>query len=209
MSKFKIKMKLTGFELEIEGSQDNVPEISQAIGRQLAGLMQAPEVLLNSATDGVQILPATPVKQALEVIPDAPTSRRKTSRKRRVTNGNGLDDDSGEVAVDWRHDPAKYGTPSQSWPTLMKSLWLLYVVTQETEIREMSGRRIMLTFNKHFRQAKEITVANVNRDLGRAKLRPPAWIGEDTTKSPTAWYITEEGLRAAQSQIATTLGRTE
>ncbi|WP_175855922.1 hypothetical protein [Burkholderia anthina] len=209
MSKFKIKMKLTGFELEIEGSQDNVPEISQAIGRQLAGLMQAPDALLNSATDSVQNLPAAPVQPAVEVRPEALPSRRKPARKRKTMNTNGADDNSGEVAVDWRHEPAKYGTPSQSWTTAMKSLWVLYVVAQETEIREMSGRRIMLTFNKHFRQAKEVTVTNVNRDLGRAKLKTPAWVGEDTTKSPSAWYITEEGLKAAQSQIATTLGRTE
>lgn len=208
MSKFKIKMKLTGFELEIEGSQDNVPEISQAIGRQLAGLMQAPDALLNSATDGVRTLPAMPVQPADEIRLE-PSARRKPGRKRRATNGNGADDDSGEVAVDWRHEPAKYGTPSQSWTTVMKALWLLYVVTQETDVREMSGRRIMLTFNKHFRQAKEVTVANVNRDLGRAKLKSPAWVAEDTTKSPSAWYITEAGLKAAQSQIAAALGRTE
>jgi len=206
MSNFKIKMKLTGFELEIEGSQDNVPEISQAIGRQLAGLVQAPDALLNSATDRVQTLPAAPVQQADEIRPE-PSTRRRQARKRKATNGSGSDDDSTEVAVNWRHDPSKYGTPSQSWTTAAKALWLLYVVTQETEIREMSGRQIMLTFNRHFRQAKEVTVANVNRDLGRAKLKTPAWVAEDTTKSPSAWYITEEGLKAAQSQIAPALGR--
>jgi hypothetical protein len=205
MSKFKIKMKLTGFELEIEGSQDNVPEISQAIGRQLAGLMQAPDALLNSATDNVRTLPAGPVQPAEEIRLDSP-SRRKSTRKRRSPSGNGVDEDSQEVAVDFRHDPAKYGTPSQSWTTAMKALWLLYVVSQETETQEMSGRRTALTFNKHFRQAKEVTVANVNRDLGRAKIKGQ-FVGEDATKSPTAWYLTEEGVKAVQTQIASAQGR--
>ncbi|MDR6206974.1 hypothetical protein [Paraburkholderia graminis] len=203
MSKFKIKMKLTGFELEIEGSQDNVPEISQAIGRQLAGLMQTPDALLNSAAD-VRTLPA--VLPAEEVRLEAPT-RRRQNRKRKPTNGNGLDDEASEVAVDWRHEPSKYGTPSQNWTTGMKALWLLYVVGQETSTKELSGRRIALSFNRHFRQAKEITVANVNRDLGRAKVKAPVLVGEDATKSPSAWYLTEEGIKAVQSQIATALGR--
>lgn len=208
VSKFKIKMKLTGFELEIEGSQDNVPEISQAIGRQLAGLMQAPDALLSSATDDVRALPAAPVRPADEVRSDSP-NRRKPARKRRAISNSGADVDTGEVAVDWRHEPSKYGTPSQSWTTVMKAVWILYVVTQETDVREMSGRQIMLTFNKHFRQAKEVLVANVNRDLGRAKLKAQAWVGEDTTKSPSAWYITDAGMKEVQNLIAVALGRTE
>jgi hypothetical protein len=206
MSKFKIKMKLTGFELEIEGSQDNVPEISQAIGRQLAGLMQAPDALLDSATESVRTLPAAPVQPADEVRSELPP-RRKPARKRKAINGNGADDEAVEEAVDWRHDPARYGTPSQTWTTAIKALWLLYVVSQDTDTKEMSGRRIALTFNKHFRQAKEVTVANVNRDLGRVKIKGQ-FVGEDTTKSPSAWYLTEEGVKAVQTQIAAALGRT-
>lgn len=206
MSKIKIKMKLTGFELEIEGSKEDVPAISQSLGRQLQGLLQPPEAILNGESH-----PALPVAPAIlpaqEVDSDA--SARKKPRKRRATAASGVVDVEDGSAVDWRHDSAKYGVPSQSWNTANKSLWTLYVVTQETSEKELSGRRIAATFNKHFRQAKSVTVTNVNRDLGRLKLKRPSVVSEDTTKTPAAWYLTEEGNKHVQGLIAEALGRNE
>jgi hypothetical protein len=205
MSKIKIKMKLTGFELEIEGTHENVPNISHALGKQLASLMQAPDAVLGKA-DGTRTLPGAPIQPVEEV--HAQTPVRKTTRKRRTTNNVSTGgDDGAEVAIDFRHEAAKYGTPSQNWTTLQKAMWLLYVVGEESGVKEMSGRRVVLTFNKHYRQAKEVMVANVNRDLGRAKVKSPSLVGEDNTKSPPAWYLTEEGVKSVQAQIAAALGR--
>lgn len=204
MSKIKIKMKLTGFELEIEGSKEDVPAISQSLGRQLQGLLQPPETILNGESHSELPLTST-VLTAQEVSSD-PTVRKKP-KKRRTTVVPGVIDVDDGGAVDWRHDSSKYGVPSQSWNTANKSLWTLYVVTQETAEKELSGRRIAATFNKHFRQAKSVTVTNVNRDLGRLKLKRPSVVSEDTTKTPAAWYLTEEGNKHVQTLIADALGR--
>lgn len=206
MSKIKIKMKLTGFELEIEGSRDDVPAISQSLGRQLASLMQPPEALINGDTPPAGIPPAAALPAA-EGNNDVGTRRKP--RRRKSTAPNGITDVEDNSAVNWRHDPTKYGSPSQSWSTATKALWTLYVVSHETDEKELSGRRIAATFNKHFRQAKEITVPNTNRDLGRQKLRRPSLVSEDTTKSPSAWYLTEEGSKHVQALIAEALGRNE
>ena len=40
MSKFRIKMKLQGLELEIEGAREDASLISRNIGQQVASLMQ-------------------------------------------------------------------------------------------------------------------------------------------------------------------------
>ncbi|MEH2257179.1 hypothetical protein [Nostoc sp.] len=38
-NKFKIKLKVTGFELEVEGSREDVPFMAQAVGQQMSGLL--------------------------------------------------------------------------------------------------------------------------------------------------------------------------
>ncbi|WP_426398360.1 hypothetical protein ACN9M1_06410 [Ralstonia sp. R-29] len=206
MSKIKIKMKLTGFELEIEGSREDVPAISQSLGRQLAGLMQPPDAIIDGKASH-DLPPAAAIFPALDG--DNEVAARRKPRRRRAVSPAGVTDVEDSSAVDWRHDASKYGSPSQSWNTANKALWTLYVVAQETDEKELSGRRIAATFNKHFRQAKAVTVTNVNRDLGRLKLKKQSHVSEDTTKNPSAWYLTEEGNKHVQGLIAEALGRKE
>jgi hypothetical protein len=40
LSKFMIKLKLQGLELEIDGSREEMPNITQNLGRQIAGMLQ-------------------------------------------------------------------------------------------------------------------------------------------------------------------------
>lgn len=72
-------------------------------------------------------------------------------------------------------------------------------------IGELSTGQIVKTFNLHFRQAKTVTSSNVARDLGKAKVSTPALVGEDPTKSPPGWFLTDEGVRRAQALIAEAL----
>jgi hypothetical protein len=64
---------------------------------------------------------------------------------------------------------------------------------------------IAKTFNQHFKQASTIRGSNVSRDLGNAKLTAPALVGEDTTKHPSLWFLTDEGRNRAQALIAEAL----
>jgi hypothetical protein len=84
MSKIKIKMELTGFKLEIEGSSEDVPQIQQALGRQLASMMQPPTDAVGGAASLSRqpppaLGPAAPVQPADEVKLDA--LARKKPRK--------------------------------------------------------------------------------------------------------------------------------
>lgn len=196
MAKFKIKMKLTGLELDIEGSKEDIPLIAANLGQQLTGLLGPAAAIVagEDATFGPTPSPPAPLPMVEEV-------RR---RKKKLTTARSADASAQltHAPVDFRHDPAKFGAPKQSWSTSEKSVWLLHVVE-----KEMSGKVIVATFNKHFRQAGLIDVSHTNRDLGRLKSKSPAIVGEDTTRNPSHWFLTEEGTRLALKLVGDALGR--
>ncbi|PRX95870.1 hypothetical protein [Paraburkholderia sp. BL25I1N1] len=208
MSKFKVKMKITGFEMEIEGSRDDVPNITQALTRQLAGMLQPPTGIVEPpVTSPVTVLPS--ISEALpveEVKPESVARKRTRARTRRPVQSNGVEDVEA-TAIDFRHAPELYGNPVQAWTTANKALWTLYVIGEMVGEKELSAKRITLSFNKHFRQAKEIIANNVTRDLGKLRLKKPVLVSEDTTRTPSVWYLTDEGIRAAQNLVAEALGR--
>jgi hypothetical protein len=210
MAKYRVKMKLTGFELEIEGTREDMPVIAQSLGQQLSGL-------LGPAS---QIIEGEVVRDEPMVAPNATagaagdsTNRRKVRRKSsRTQSGTALgaaSPSSSETAVQWRHDTSKYGSPRQDWGGTKKALWLLYVAGAEANVREMSGARIAMTSNTHFRTAGQLRTHNVNRDLAKLKVArsgEPPLVSEDTTKSPPAWFLTDAGTKAAQRLVAEALG---
>jgi hypothetical protein len=126
-------------------------------------------------------------------------SRRKSRRSSR-SGANGSVESV--AVVEFRNDPAKFGTPTQQWKTAEKAIWLLHVVKETAQVSELSTGQIVKTFNTHFRQAKTVTSSNVSRDLGKLKVASPALVGEDNTKTPPVWYLTDEGIRHVQAQIA-------
>ena len=196
MGKFKIKMKLTGLELDIEGSKEDIPLIAANLGQQLTGLL-GPAAAIASGTDAS--LSSAPAPSPLQMVEEV------KRRKKRATTSRSADaqSDTATAPIDFRHDPVKFGSPKQSWKTSDKAIWLLHVVG-----KELSGAVIAATFNKHFRQAGTITVGNSNRDLGRLKSKSPSVVGEDTTKNPPQWFLTEEGSRQALKLVGDGLGRT-
>jgi hypothetical protein len=196
MSKFRLKMKLQGFELEIEGTRDDVPQIAQSLSRQIGGMFEPAAQIITG--DASEISEAEQIS-APEALP-APAKRKRSPKKRTATASTSAGADSD--ALDWRHDSSKWGMPQQSWKTAAKSIWLLYVAREATNEREMSAARIASTFNKHFRQANRVMPNNVSRDLGKQKLKTPAPVGEDTSKDPPQWFLTDEGVRQARALIA-------
>lgn len=206
MAKFKISLKVQALEVNIEGEREDIPAISRALSQQLTGLI-APSVGIASLGSDEHEDPQGPsAPQPAQLVEEV---KRRTTKKRAASKRPTPGTDATDAPVDWRHDPAKYGSPAQAWSSANKAIWLLYVVSESTDIKELSAKRIADTFNKHFRQAKTILAFNVSRDLGKLKGKAPALIGEDTTKDPTAWYLTTEGTKAAQALVAKALGRTE
>lgn len=190
MSNFKIKLKLTGFELEIEGNRDELPLIADSVSQQIVGLLEPATNIVEGST--------TPSEETRQLNP--PLSKR-VRRSQRKTQSRKDDLINNEQAIDLQIDPSKWGTPQQSWNTANKSIWLLYVIGQEQNVNEISGICLSKTFNKHFRQAKEILVNNVNRDLGKMKVKPKALVAEITNSVPTKWYLTQEGMKFAQELV--------
>jgi hypothetical protein len=93
-----------------------------------------------------------------------------------------------------------------TWTSLQKSLWLLYVVENILSKSELTVTQISETFNKHFRQAKTIRPSNVSRDLGQKKIGNKALVGENTTVTPSSWYLTEEGKKFVQNLLTESKG---
>lgn len=194
MSNFKIKMKLTGFELEIEGSKDDVPNIQQALSQQLSGLLQPPAGLIEE--------PVRPQMKTIDTESVATSVRTSKPRKRTIPLAQRAAGSETDVALDnWPRDVSKYVSPTQAWSTRDKALWLLYVAQEASIASEVSSIQIRDTFNMHYRQAKIITISNINRDLGRVKGQ---LVGEDVKKSPPCWFLTEAGTAAVGQKIKET-----
>lgn len=204
MAKFHIKLKIQGFELEVDGTRDELPVLREALSQQFAGLLQpATEIAGGEAVSDIRrIEPSAAPTVVL-------TKGKRRARTSAPASGGAV---SGkEAAADWRHDTAKYPSPTQAWTTAQKAIWILYVASKEANVPEMSAKRIELTFNKHFRQAGVVRANNVLRDLGKLKAASngePALVSQDTTKDPSTWYLTDAGIRSAQRLIAQGLGQT-
>jgi hypothetical protein len=192
MSNFKITMKLSGFELEIEGSKDVIPNIQQALSQQLSGLLQPGAGFIDES-------PQLPMK-TIEAHPVMPSVRNGKPRKRSAPSlsprSNGSESEG--ALESWPRDVSKYTSPTQAWSTRDKALWVLYVAQKENIASEVSGIQIRDTFNLHYRQAKTINLSNVNRDLGRVKGQ---LVGEDVKKSPPCWFLMEAGTVTVEQKI--------
>jgi hypothetical protein len=195
MAKFRIRLKVQGFELEVDGEREDIPAITAAVQKQFAGLIQPAE---DMADDHKQIEAGS---QTLDAELAKPPSRSKG--KRNTTAKASVDGPSGQP-IDFRHDPSKYGNPEQSWSVLDKCVWMLFVLEGITTTKEVSGPQLTSTFNGQFKSSGKVHPPNVSRDLGRAKVQNPALVGEDKG----LWYLTEKGKEYAQQMIDKVLNPT-
>jgi hypothetical protein len=186
MPKFRIRLKVQGLELEVDGEREDIPAITSAVRRQITGLIVPAEIM----ADGHKELGDGGRASEAE---DEGKSKAKARKRAPRTTGDG----GAGQAIDFRHDSAKYGSPKQDWSVTEKSIWLLYVIGSITGNKEISGPQIAATFNSNFKAAGRIHPPHVSRDLGRAKVQSPAPVGEDKT----LWYLTDEGERQAQELI--------
>lgn len=196
MAKIKVSFRIKELELNIEGERSNVPEVTQALQRQFGALLNAPAAVADSSFQPTTERVITP---AVELTPPRKPKRRTQTAPKNSGSAE-------EAAIDFKHDPAKWGNPRQSWTSAQKAAWLLYVVKNQQGINELSGISVTETFNKHFRQSGMIKTHNVNRDLGKYKSKTPPWVGEDATKTPPTWFLTDEGEKEARKLVAEATG---
>jgi len=196
MSKFRVRLKIEGFELEIEGNREDAGIIGRNIGEQISGMI-APgmSVVEGNVTENGNKLPS---------ISSIEAPRRKPSKRAPRSVNAGSTSDAAPV-IQFQNDAKKYASPTQSWNTLNKALWLLYVASKETSAKELTAGQITQCFNAQFRQAKIIKASNVSRDLGKVKISNPSLAGEIPASNPSKWFLTEEGEKVVQQLIADTL----
>lgn len=200
MTKIKIKLRLQGFELDVEGERQDVAAATRTISNQLANLMTPPNQIVNGVAPGGE--------QLIDVTPDASSDERKSNRKKSGSAARGSSGKSAP-AVDFVNDAARFGTPSQSWGLTQKAMWTLFVIGELKNTTSLAAGVIGRTFNKHFRQTGEIRPSNISRDLGKVKTKvgdTPPLVGEDTTKSPSEWFLVEEGIRQVRELISKSVG---
>ena len=194
MSKFKVKLKIQGLELEIEGARDEASAISQNIGQQLAGILAPAGGIIEGEVVGL------PGSQGSSPAVVDHTPPKKARRRRSVSSRSS--EESGSKHIDFRHNPEKYGNPQSDWKCSQKALWLLYVLKEQGAAEGASASVISKTFNRHFRQAKAISPSNVSRDLGRLKSETPVPVDENTTSNPSEWSILDEGVRRVRELMS-------
>jgi hypothetical protein len=191
-------MKLQGLELEIEGAREDASAISQNIGAQLSSMMQP----VTGIIEGEPIVNRPPSFPSLPQILNG--SPKRNRRRKQATPVNGESEASS--AIDFVLSPEKYGSPSQQWKTADKAIWLIYVLEGNGSGNEFTTGTLVETFNKHFKQSGTITTRYVTRDLGRLKTKSkPSLVGENTTKTPSTWFLTEEGRKRVQALISESL----
>ncbi|HVB33729.1 MAG TPA: hypothetical protein VNJ52_05065 [Patescibacteria group bacterium] len=189
MAKFKMRLKLQGLELEVDGERQDIPLITAAVAKELSSIVEPIDVL----AEGKQIGNGSRASGNAET--DS-TSRRS---RRRSTSRSG-----GETAapVEFRHDSAKFGGPVQGWSVTERCIWLLYVLREITGVKEYSAAQLVATFNENFKAAGKLHPPLLSRELAKAKVLAPAPVGEDKGQ----WYLTDEGERQAKELVAKSLG---
>ncbi|PYU53071.1 MAG: hypothetical protein DMG48_02195 [Acidobacteria bacterium] len=185
MSKLTIKVELQGLKIEVEGSREDVPRLAQKVGEQIGSLVQ-PALLLEGES-------SRPVDSNGD---DRALSEQGKTRRRRVGGGSGRRTPAEEI--DLSIDPAKHGSPRQTWNGVQKSIWLLHVAG-----KALSSYSIEKAFNAQFRAAGPLRRQNVARDLDKEKLKgKEAPVGAEISDGTTKYFLTDAGSALAKKLIA-------
>lgn len=189
MGKFRLRLKLTGLEVEIDGDREDLGAIRSAAVSQFAGAIEP--VLV--AADGDRALP-----EAAKLIDSGGARQRPRGRGSRVGGSRGAA--AGE-SVEFRHEPARFGNPLQTWSVSDKCIWLLYVLKSLGAATEASGPQIVATFNKEFKLAGRLHPPVVARELTKLKGANPAAVAQNGE----AWYLLDAGERRAKELLQSVL----
>ena len=199
MSKFKVNVKLSGYEVKlgsiefsVEGEKEDAQKMSLEIERQLSGMIHAPTMTPNVLTSGNGKTP--PVIDAPAI--DTGTNGTGTKRKTRKAGGG-----SKSLAEDFNliHDSAKYGTPQMTWTMVEKAIWFLYIIGEQLGVKEMTAWVLAKNFNKYFKASKPIDNGNVTKGLEKEKVKGTnSTVGSNPVDGSTKYFLTQAGIAMAQ-----------
>jgi hypothetical protein len=200
VSKIRVKIKLQGFEMEVEGSRDDMVVVREAVTQQMSGLLgPAADIAAGEATKQTHNGHAPITIEAV----------KSTAKKKFTRAGTNSAETVSGTPVEWRHDASKFGSPKQEWAGTDKAIWLLYVAASAATVSEMSTSTIIATLYKLFRSVKAPRASNLARDLAKlqqARNGHQPLVSLDATKDPGVWYLTDAGIKHAQTLVAAALG---
>jgi hypothetical protein len=184
MSKFTIKVKLQGLEIEVEGTREDAPKIAGQLGKQIGGLLQAPAALASG--NGATTIDAEVVE------PDNGTGKKKKGKK----GGSGQ---TKTPADDITFVPdSQHGSPQQGWTQAQKAIWFLYIVEKQTNVAQLTAYSIAKNFNKYFKVSGAIYAGNVMRGLEKERLKSPPTVGADQTSGTSKYFLVNAGKTLAE-----------
>jgi hypothetical protein len=195
MNKVKFKVKVTGFEMEFEGTREDMKQVSSTLGQQLTSFIPA-------SFPGVQEgrpIESPQVTEDAEATVIQPNSNGKRTRKGKSVNSSGAKEKA--AAIDFTNDVSANGAPTQKWTTLDKAMWILHVIEVGTSLKELTVGQIAETFNKYYKQQGTIRGSNVSRDLRSKKAGSNALVGENPSTKPHTWFLTDEGKKSVLAII--------
>jgi hypothetical protein len=185
MAKFRIKVELQSLKIDVEGSREDVPRLALKVGEQF-GKMITPALLL--ADNG----------RASETSKDETSTESASGKSRKKRAGSGGSKTSAP-SVNLSVDPAKHGTPMQSWNIAQKAIWFLWAAKESGSSDPMTGYAIAKNFNKHFKAAGALNAGNVNTVLEKERTKGAgATVGADTNDGTVRYFLTQTGTAVAQ-----------
>ncbi|HEY2498220.1 MAG TPA: hypothetical protein VGK24_14240 [Candidatus Angelobacter sp.] len=150
---FEISIELKELKIHVKGDRELAPEIATEVANKISGMLQ-PAGLIEGQVEtpnGHRTIDAPPS-------PAVRKRRRSAGKQGSTVNGTG-------AAINWSHDPAKWGTPLQEWKQWRKVAWLLHVVESEIGKDGMTTGELVDVFNGKFKAAGLLIKGNISRDL--------------------------------------------
>jgi hypothetical protein len=200
MSKLEIKFELTGLKFEITGEKDNVSAALASLQQQVAAIAQS-AASTTAALDGRIPQPENRGRSldgGMALIEGetrvAPASTAARTRRRSTTSTK-----TNVAAIEFAHNPERFGFPKQDWNTATKAMWLLYVIELQTGQRDVAASVLVATFKHYFKEFGNLLTHNITRDLGGAKKK--GLVNSDPSKNPETWYLLSTGKAEMQSLI--------
>ena len=186
---FEIEVEIKELKIHVKGDREIAPEVANNVAQQISGIFQ-PAGLIEAPKDGHNGHSA--------VEPIAATPARKPGRRRSTS---GISQPSGAASTpNWNHEPAKWGTPVQTWKQWQKIMWLLYVAEQAAGKNALSTKEMVDIFKAKFLDAGLLVKGNIPRDLGSQA----TYFGSADGR----WHLKQEGKAEALRLVAQAKGET-
>jgi hypothetical protein len=205
MSKFKVQVKLQGYEVKlgsieftVEGEKEDAQKISQEIEKQLGGMIHGPNVLAPTAITSGNGNSNQRLLEGQVGGDSNEAEKRKRARKPGKPGGTKISADD----LNLSHDPEKFGSPQQEWTQAQKAVWFLHVVGEQAHVTQQTSYSVTKNFNRYFKSSGQLNSANVMRGLEKERSKNPATVNANMSDGTARYFLTTAG-KALAGKLAT------